>query len=307
MKFLICLAPVFCAVSLAGEFVAVPANPDFAFAEGIEEGFAGEKSPILKKYEISKFPVTNGEYKRFLAEEKNIRPPWYWKNGTFPNGKERHPVLGVSLADAKAYCAWRSKRDKKYGYRIPSEAEWEFAAVGNTGNSYPWGNGADSEKPPKFNCNRLAISALLEKNPDMKVKYAHPKSPKNGEALKLSEIVSVRGGVKGWKNGKDHTGFVYTDLFVRICEEGGLTVPVDRFPEGASPFGAMDMSGNSWDWTDSEIVAANGAERGKKANAIRGGSWYATARSCRATFRGEGRNPEGRYNTVGFRIVREPK
>ena len=61
--------------------------------------------------------------------------------------------------------------------------------------------------------------------------------------------------------------------------------------------------GNCWEWTCTEIVAKNGAERGNVVNAIKGGSWYANRNSCFTSFRGEGRRPSGCYNTVGFRVV----
>lgn len=67
------------------------------------------------------------------------------------------------------------------------------------------------------------------------------------------------------------------------------------------------MWGNCWEWTSTEIVARNGAERGKNVNAIKGGSWYANKSSCRTDYSGEGRRAEGCYNTVGFRVVQIAK
>ena len=52
------------------------------------------------------------------------------------------------------------------------------------------------------------------------------------------------------------------------------------------------------------MIAANGAEKGQKAKAVKGGSWYANKNSCRTEFRGEGRKPDLGYNSVGFRVVR---
>lgn len=309
MKFLCLALIVFCLPTavLAENFARVPAKSNFRFACSLDED--SESSVDLDSFEIAIFPVTNREYKAFLNENPDIRPPRYWKGGNFPEKKENHPVLDVSLIDAKKYCAWRSRADKTYDYRIPTEAEWEFAALGNTGNRFPWGNdfGAGLAHP-NFNYNVVCARELLSKKPELTVEFIHPKSSKKGEKMKLSEVLVFSGNrLLGWINHKNHTGFVYTDLFKKINENGGATTPVDAFPRNRSPFGVRDMAGNSWDWTDSLIVAQNGAERGKTVNAIRGGSWYATARSCESTFRGEGRNASGRYNTVGFRIVRYAK
>ena len=60
--------------------------------------------------------------------------------------------------------------------------------------------------------------------------------------------------------------------------------------------------GNSWDLTSSIVVAQNGLEQGVSCYAVRGGSWYATARSCTFFYRGEGRKDHPSA-TVGFRLA----
>ena len=62
------------------------------------------------------------------------------------------------------------------------------------------------------------------------------------------------------------------------------------------------MAGNCWDITSSIIVANNGLEQGVSCYAVRGGSWYATSRSCTLSYRGEGRK-DSASSTVGFRIA----
>ena len=240
---------------------------------------------------IAQYPVTNGEYAEFVGATGH-QPPRYWKNGTFPKGKERHPVLWVSFRDAEAYCAWLGKRDAAHSYHLPTEAEWEAAA-------------GETPRGAEFNFNGVVVSHFLKANPNRMVEYVHPKSVRKGGKEKLSDVISVspNGWVRGWVNHRDYTGFIYTDLFKEISDAGGWTTPVDAYPQTKAACGALDMWGNCWEWTSTEIVAENGAERGKTVNAIKGGSWYATRRSCTTEFKGEGRRPAGHYNTVGFRVV----
>ena len=245
---------------------------------------------------IAKFPVTNSEYDAFVRTTKHT-PPRYWKDNSFPKGKGRHPVLWVSFNDASAYCEWLGAKDASHTYRLPTEAEWESAA-------------GDRPHDAQFNFNGVVASHLLNENPSRAVTFIHPKSEYNGKSSPLAEVISISPDgrrVQGWANHRNHTGFIYTDLFTTINEAGGFTTAVDTYSETKSACGALDMWGNCWEWTSTEIIAQNGAERGKKVNAIKGGSWYANRNSCTTSYRGEGRNPNGCYNTVGFRVVKEPR
>jgi formylglycine-generating enzyme required for sulfatase activity len=107
-----------------------------------------------KPYELNQYPahqvpvggffidrteVSNDEYAAFVNETKHA-PPSYWTDGKPPAGQEQWPVTNVTIADAGAFAQWRSKRDHM-SYRLPSEAEWEYAARnGSQANLYPWGN-----------------------------------------------------------------------------------------------------------------------------------------------------------------------
>ncbi len=295
------------------DFVKIPANTEFTFVRGLQQapGAPGEKSPIMRSYYMAKYPVTNAEYAAFCRTTKHVTPR-YWVNGQVPAGKEKHPVLWVSVDDAEAYCRYMEQENPGWHFRLPTEAEWENAARGPEKRAFPWGHDdgismKDGKLISPFNFNGVVAGYFLRKSPDLIVTLCHPKSPRYGEKVSLKQLISIteNGQVRGWINHADHTGFVYCDLFKTLSDEGGYTTPVDAYPQGKSAYGCMDMAGNSWDWTSSVIIATNGAERGQSVHAIRGGSWYATKNSCRADFRGEGRNPRGCYNTVGFRLVAE--
>lgn len=90
----------------------------------------------LKPYFIDRTEVTNEQYRKFV-EATGYDPPAAWKDGSFPAGEERFPVTGVAWYDAAAYAAWAGKR-------LPTEAEWEFAARGVEGRKYPWGDEWDA-------------------------------------------------------------------------------------------------------------------------------------------------------------------
>jgi len=105
----------------------------------------------------------------------------------------------------------------------------------------------------------------------------------------------------------------------RPCNFGGKvgkTTAVDRYPKGASPYGALDMAGNVWEWTatkwlenyanyanvvdnDPEADASAGALR---ARVVRGGSWLDDQYVVRAADR-RGDSPGVRYYRLGFRVV----
>jgi formylglycine-generating enzyme required for sulfatase activity len=91
----------------------------------------------LPTFEIDKFEVTNADYAVFtmatgyvtFAERQGARS---WRDEWAP-GKDNHPVVVVTWDDAQAYCEWLGKR-------LPTEAEWEKAARGEDGRSFPWGD-----------------------------------------------------------------------------------------------------------------------------------------------------------------------
>jgi len=117
-------------------FSLIPAG---SFLMGSERGQDDER-PVhrvhVDGFEMSIYPVTRGEYRRFL-DASGHEAPRDWSDPAL-DGDDR-PVVGVSWHDAVAYCAWRTRRGS--AERLPTEAEWERAARGGVeGAAFPWGD-----------------------------------------------------------------------------------------------------------------------------------------------------------------------
>jgi len=130
-----------------GEMVKIPTG---AFKMGSDAGRPDEM-PVhrveVEVFYLDAHEVTNADYQAFVL----ANPQWrksavegrdylqHWDGNTFPEGTARYPVTYVTHEAATAYCHWR-------GGRLPTEAEWENAALGGQDSQlYPWGNDVDSE------------------------------------------------------------------------------------------------------------------------------------------------------------------
>lgn len=113
-----------------------------------------------KSVYISRYPVTNAQYRRFIeADGYNYRSWWSEEGWRWRQDKRRYdwlgmdrpdyweikswdvpacPVVGVTWYEAEAYCNWLTEYTGCM-YRLPTEIEWQFAAQGNGRLEYPWG------------------------------------------------------------------------------------------------------------------------------------------------------------------------
>ena len=244
--------------TLETEWVQVPGR---TYRMGDPKGEPDElpREVRVGPFALMRHEVTNRQFAAFIGAsgyrtdpERNGRG-WVWdrrwrqvrgaswrnpKGAGTPSTAPEHPAVQVSARDAARFCAF-------YGLRLPTEAEWEFAARGTDGRRYPWGNA----EPRQDGLYRANFGAMACCAPD---------------------------GLDGY-------------LF---------TAPVGSFPQGASPFGALDMAGNVWEWTASSFP-------GRSAQVVlRGGGWGNNPYCLRVSYR-HGNPPDIGLDMVGFRCARQ--
>ncbi len=102
--------------------------PEGRFLAG-DEG----RSLYVADFWIDTFPVTNRDYATFVTATR-AKPPYHWEDGRYPETLADHPVVYVDWHAAASYAQWAGKE-------LPTARQWEKAARGQTGSTYPWGNG----------------------------------------------------------------------------------------------------------------------------------------------------------------------
>ena len=274
----------------AGRFV-MGATPEDAARDHvipvIAEGERPRHEVAIAAFRLARHAVTRREFARFVAATGYAPEPgcqvWYgelrsgrrpaasWRDPGFPQ-TDRHPVVCVNRADIDAYIAWLNRMTGR-AYRLPSEAEWEYAARAGAAASRAWGD-------------RLARQCDFA----------------NGAAREYARrLPEPAFYLKDFPDSPDANRDC-TDRYV-------FTAPVGAFRPNA--FGLYDMLGNVWQWTaDCRRGGYVGApadgrpwiEPGCVGAVWRGGAWYDGPWLLRHTLGKNGRLTD-RDNGVGFRLA----
>jgi formylglycine-generating enzyme required for sulfatase activity len=239
-----------CAASTAKEAPpdTVPGSSDMvtiktgAFTMGDRNGQPHEypeRMVQVRSFRIDQMEVSNQAYEACVRAGACRSAPYVDDQEL---GAPGYPVVGVTWLDANRFCAW-------IGKRLPTEAEWEFAAKGTDLRKWPWQGAFD---PKKAN-------------------------------------------VSGTEDG-----------FAK-------TAPVDAFPQGASPFGVLNLAGNAAEWVndrfdpiqyqrDPNPTDPQGPDAGSD-RGVRGGSYLDPAFAVRVSAR-LGLSETESDSRVGFRCAK---
>jgi formylglycine-generating enzyme required for sulfatase activity len=175
-------------------------------------------------------------------------------------GARTHPVNCVDWGQARAYC-------KSLGRRLPTEAEWELAARGKEGRTYPWG-----EAPPS--AQRL-----------------------NACGIECSRMLTERRE----RAGKGPWPAMYGE-----DDAAAATAPVGRYRSGVTPAGVLDLAGNVWEWTESPYCPYGKEDCGDSRRVLRGGGWDTTESQDVRAARRYPSAPTARGRSIGFRCAVSP-
>lgn len=277
------------ASSAAPAGMAFVKGGDYTMGDLFGEGESNETqhAVTVSDFYLGKYEVTVAEFKAFVdetgyqtdAEKGDGSYIWNskWSSTTaginwrhdvagklLPTSEHHHPVIHVSWNDATAYCEWLSKKsDKKY--RLPTEAEWEYAAratslptgEGRGGAKVRFGNGKDIADPAQINFDG---SAVYKK--DYSVAGEHRRKTIEVGSLNSPNALGLH----------DMSGNVW-----EWCSDWYAAYPAAAQTDPTGP--------------------TKGTLR-----VLRGGSWSDAPRNCRAAYR-HCNGPRSRHYRIGFRVA----
>jgi sulfatase modifying factor 1 len=260
------------------------------------------KVRITKSFLMGQHEVKLNDFLKFYHDakykteiERDGKPSWGYENGRLIESNRfrpwdplawkiemDHPVIYVSWNDAVAFCEWLSKKEGKT-YRLPTEAEWEYACRAGSSHRYHFGD-----------------------DPEELVRFANAADRDSQADDEKRGVKSVIGSFD--KDGKKTT----TNIpFPYLSRRDGYvwTAPAGKFRP--NDFGLYDMHGNVWewcsDWYDENYYANSPVDNPQgpvagSSRVLRGGGFYSSPVVLRCAYRSDG-VPSFRYHGCGFRVV----
>jgi len=208
--------------SLAPEMVIIQGRE---FLRGDAQGDSDERPPTAVNpgtFAMGVFEVTFNEYDQFCAAAKcNMPDDEGW-------GRGDNPVVNVSWQDAKAYTEWLSNKTRKR-YRLPSDAEWEYAARAGTDTKYWWGDETGTARANCEGCKSLWDGAQI--------------APVGKFAANPFGLHDTAGNVFEWVEDCFHDSFA--------------KAPADGAPLEKPGCGKRVIRGGAWSFPPKEIRSAN--------------------------------------------------
>ena len=218
------------------------AAPDDPAADQSE--FPRHEVRIERPFAVATVAVTVAEFSAFAAATGHeprggcytlTDDGWHvdeasnWRAPGFPQSPS-HPVVCVSWHDATAYAAWMTERTGK-PYRLPSEAEWEYAARGGTTDMNFWGN------DDSLTCDYASVNDLTAKN-----KVAKVAEPCDDGFMYTSPVGSFLPNPFGLYDVVGNAWVWLADCWLGDYRLG----PRDGSPNGAEKCGLRVLRGGSW-------------------------------------------------------------
>jgi eukaryotic-like serine/threonine-protein kinase len=242
------------------ELVFVPAGKFVMGSDGFSEDNSPSRVVDMDAYYIYRFPVTVAQYRHYCEETAYPMPHAYWP------WESADPIVGVTWHEACAYCRWA-------GTRLPTEAQWEKAARGSDGRTFPWGDHFDQRSDHR----------LIPKNA---VKTSPVGScPSGASPYGVADLV---GNIQQWCQD------LYDDGYYKTAPASNPAGPASSGVRRAAKSGLVHKL-----FTKGLPQTSHAAEQ----RVVRGSSWKEHHESFAFVFRRDTLPPDVRLPWVGFRCV----